>query len=82
MSTTTLHAPTSMAVRGLAPSPRLRDLLGALHLARRLHAGYRDRSRRIGEAAALRRYADSVRETDPRYAADLWAAADRHDQDL
>lgn len=82
MSTTTLHVSTPMAVRGLAPSPRFQHLLGALHLARRLRAGYRQRTQRIAEAAALRRYADSVRETDPRYAADLWAAADRHDQHL
>ena len=30
------------------------------------------------EAAALRRYADSLRETNPGMAADLYAAVDRH----
>ena len=34
--------------------------------------------RRGREAAALRRYADEVAATDPGFAADLYAAADRH----
>jgi len=34
---------------------------------------------RVAEAAAVRRYADEVRALDPRFAADLCAAADRHE---
>ena len=35
---------------------------------------------RAGEAAAVRALADSYLRTDPRFAADLYAAADRHEQ--
>jgi hypothetical protein len=34
----------------------------------------------VREAAAVRALADSIRQTDPRFAADLCAAADRHEQ--
>lgn len=34
---------------------------------------------RVAEAAAVRRLADSWRDQDPRFAADLYAAADRHE---
>jgi hypothetical protein len=34
---------------------------------------------RAGDAQYVRRIADSVRSIDPRYAADLYAAADRHE---
>lgn len=33
----------------------------------------------VREAAAVREMADSIRPTDPRFAADLYAAADRHE---
>lgn len=33
-----------------------------------------------GDAAALRAYASRIARHDPRYAADLFAAADRHEQ--
>lgn len=36
-------------------------------------------STRAAEAAAVRRYADEMRNHDPRFAADLYAAADRHE---
>jgi hypothetical protein len=35
---------------------------------------------RIGDASSVRRYAMSVMQYDPRFAADLFAAADRHEQ--
>jgi hypothetical protein len=34
---------------------------------------------RAREAAEVRRYAESIREADPRFASDLFAAADRHE---
>ncbi|HEY6134001.1 MAG TPA: hypothetical protein VIW70_08490 [Rubrivivax sp.] len=37
-------------------------------------------SRRRAEAAATRRYALGLQRQDPRFAADLLAAADRHEQ--
>ncbi len=55
-------------------------LLEVLHLARRVHSVRRERAIRIAEASAVRRLADSMLATDPRFAADLYAAADRHDQ--
>ncbi len=34
---------------------------------------------RAAEAEEVRRYAETVRKADPRFAADLFAAADRHE---
>ena len=34
---------------------------------------------RVREAAAVRAWAETFRQTDPRFAADLFAAADRHE---
>lgn len=39
----------------------------------------RETAGRVAEAAAVRRLADSWRDQDPRFAADLYAAADRHE---
>lgn len=38
-----------------------------------------DEASRIGEAARVRRLAQSVMADDPRFASDLFAAADRHE---
>jgi zona occludens toxin (predicted ATPase) len=38
-----------------------------------------DEAGRIGEAARVRRLAQSVMADDPRFASDLFAAADRHE---
>ncbi len=49
-------------------------------LASRLQPQKRDpRALRIDEAARVRRFAQRVMADDPRFAADLYAAADRHD---
>lgn len=40
---------------------------------------WREVADRVAEAAAVRRLADSWRDQDPRFAADLYAAADRHE---
>ena len=54
-------------------------LLEVLHLARRIHTTRRDRATRVHQANELRRRANSMLSTDPRVAADMFAAADRHD---
>jgi hypothetical protein len=40
-----------------------------------------DEASRVGEAARVRRLAQEVMLDDPRFAADLFAAADRHERD-
>jgi len=84
MSTTSLPSPAPVVAPRFAPvaADWFARLLEVLHLARRVHTGRRLRMERIAEAARLRRYADSVRTLDPRFAADLYAAADRHDAAL
>ena len=75
---TTVHpAPVAMP-RGAVWAPR------SPSLARRRAAAVRRRGARRGaraaqDAEALRHYASSFRESDPGFAADLYAAADRHD---
>jgi hypothetical protein len=54
-------------------------LLEVLHLGRQIHAVQREQTQRLRESSSLRRYADSVRGVDPRFASDLYAAADRHE---
>jgi hypothetical protein len=72
------------------PYPGALPLPGASHpqaLAAKLGAAARQLRLRIsnlahrpgGPARALRDFATSVRERDPRFAADLYAAADRHE---
>ena len=56
----------------------LRSLFASWH-ARRVERVMREA--RAEEANAVRRLADSLYEIDPRAAADLYAAADRHDRD-
>lgn len=56
--------------------------LEVAHLARRVHSARRQRAERLSQASAVRRLADAMMDTDPRFAADLYAAADRHDGDL
>lgn len=53
--------------------------LEVVHLARRIHSARRERAVRLQEANELRRYATAMMSTDPRIAADMFAAADRHD---
>jgi hypothetical protein len=74
----TTHSLNSQAFR-----PRAQSLRGAL---RSLLAGWsakqptrRPIDDRAAEARRLREYAESVRSHDPRFAADLFAAADRHE---
>ena len=84
MTQITLHRPPPVRMPRFAPiaAEWFARLLEVLHLARRVHAARRDRATRLAEANSLRRYASALMMTDPRVAADLFAAADRHDRDL
>ena len=82
MSTITVIAPIKIAVpRGAAVAAIwFVAFLGWLEKV----ADKREQSRqlvgRIEEAARVRSYAQQLMAHDPRYAADLFAAADRHEQ--
>ncbi len=54
-----------------------RALLRHLMPRRTVPASHRDP---VHEAGEVRRMADSIRASDPRFAADLYAAADRHER--
>jgi hypothetical protein len=84
MSQITLHRPAPVAMPRFAPvaAEWFARLLEVLHLARRVQVVRRERRIRITEANSLRRYANAMMVLEPRLAADLFAAADRHDRDL
>lgn len=84
MTQITLHRPAPVRMPRFAPvaAEWFARLLEVLHLARRVQVARRDRTTRIAEANSLRRYASTLRNTEPGIAADLFAAADRHDRDL
>jgi len=46
-----------------------------------LRATFTDRAACVADAAAVRALADSVRKSDPGFASDLYAAADRHERE-
>ena len=85
MVTMTVHTPRPVAApRGAALAANLMarvlnwlDAAGQAHAAA---AARRREAKRITEAAELRRYAQTWVSHDPRFAADLLAAADRHDR--
>jgi hypothetical protein len=55
------------------------QLLGWFESSRATRAERRERADRATEAAAVRQYAQEHASHDPRFAADLMAAADRHE---
>ena len=78
MTTTTLTS----VVSSLPRAPRGAQLMALLYDAieravRRIEARRVARAR-AAEADSVRRYARSVQDSDPSFAADLYAAADRH----
>jgi hypothetical protein len=85
MTTITVNTPAKVtAPRGAVWAGKLFAVaLGALE---RLSASVAERqmhrvvSSREAEAARVRRYAQEVMAQDPRFAADLFAAADRHER--
>jgi len=81
MTTITVQRPATIRVPRAAPIAaaiafKLLDGIERLVTTRRARRAEADR---VAEAAAVRRYADEVRALDPRFAADLCAAADRHE---
>jgi hypothetical protein len=81
MTTITIHAPATVQVPRFAPIAA-QLFLRLLDVCERTLTDFRQRkeeSGRIAQANAVRRMADSVRDTDPRFASDLMAAADRHE---
>lgn len=84
MTTITVHTPTPVrSPRGAALAAnlmaRLLAALEAAGTARAALAARRQAATRVAEAAQTRRYAQQWMDRDPRFAADLMAAADRHD---
>jgi|OpeIllAssembly_1097287.scaffolds.fasta_scaffold184317_2 hypothetical protein len=84
MTTAIVHIPSPvLAPRGAALAANVMASvlawLEAVGTARAAAHARRDQATRIAEAAATRRYAQQWIERDPRFAADLLAAADRHD---
>ncbi|MBC7939787.1 MAG: hypothetical protein H7Z19_08505 [Chitinophagaceae bacterium] len=86
MSTITVHTPARRvtAPRGAVFAAWLFRLaagaIEGLAAAARRRQERRQANHRMADAAQLRRYAQSVMQFDARFAADLFAAADRHDQ--
>lgn len=83
---TILHSPTVSAVGSrihAAATRLLSDLVDwaeEVGRARAAEALRRMESTRVTEAAQLRLYAQRLARNDPRFAADLLAAADRHER--
>lgn len=82
MSTVTVHTPATVtAPRGAVWAGWLVSrLVDATRAMARRRVEQRAVSERIAEAAALRAYAHDIAPGDPRFAADLYAAADRHER--
>jgi hypothetical protein len=81
MTTITVTRPATVmtprgATWGAEIAARVLNSVGQLFASR---AELIRRKSRTAEAAAVRQMADEVRKMDPRFAADLYAAADRHE---
>ncbi|MBL8328832.1 MAG: hypothetical protein JNJ71_08265 [Rubrivivax sp.] len=82
MTTISIHRPATVAEpRGArwAAEAAWQFLSGASRLGQAWRAA-RVTQDRLSEAAAVRRLAVSWQDVDPRFAADLFAAADRHER--
>ncbi len=69
----TLHIPTPATPRGASIAAALYQVVASLFQPRQP-----SRARLLKEAAAVRQLAASMEDSDPGFAADLRAAADRH----
>ncbi len=79
MTSLTVHVPAKInAPRGawLAAAVFAR-LLQALHISKTVRSGQRQRRQLENDAARVRRFAQQMMAFDPRFASDLFAAADR-----
>jgi hypothetical protein len=84
MSSITIQVPrTVTAPRGAwIAAAAFARLLQILHIGRAEQAERRQSRQDAHDLANVRRYAQQMMEHDPRYASDLFAAADRHERDL
>ena len=85
MTTISIHTPTTVkAPRGATAAAWLISRLStAVEGIRQRRAARTEQMRsvsRYAEASALRRHAQGFMGADPRFAADLFAAADRHER--
>jgi hypothetical protein len=85
MTTISVQTPVHVAApRGAALAAwafqALSSALARLSASRLERAERRAYASRIGDAASVRRYAQQVAPDDPRFAADLFSAADRHER--
>lgn len=83
MTTITVNSPVKVfAPRGAQLAGRLfASLLSWRSTVAQTHLDRRGLADRVAEASRVRSYAQQVMAQDPRFAADLFAAADRHEQD-
>ncbi|MBA4177356.1 MAG: hypothetical protein C0505_12485 [Leptothrix sp. (in: Bacteria)] len=81
MPTLSVHTPLPVTMPRGAPvaAALFTQLLDVFQAARAALAASRQHAARQADVRALRRYAQSVYRDDPRFAADLLAAADRHE---
>jgi hypothetical protein len=84
MTIISIHAPRHVAApRGAAFAAwafqAIRKIISRLSATRQERAEHRGYAARVGDAASARRYAQQVMQYDARFAADLFAAADRHE---
>jgi hypothetical protein len=82
MTTITVQKPATVLVPRAAPiaAAIAFKILDAIEHVVTSHRAQKAEAGRIAEANTVRRYADEVRALDPRFAADLYAAADRHER--
>ena len=81
MTTITVHSPIKVAVPRAArwAANAFSKLLAWFIMLSETRAVQRSQAERASEAAAVRAYAHRFAGHDPRFAADLLAAADRHE---
>jgi hypothetical protein len=82
MTTISVYTPAKVAVpraANLAASLATR-LLSAFQRSSQVRGENQQQAERARDAAAVREYAQRYARHDPRFAADLMAAADRHEQ--
>jgi len=84
MTVISIQAPRHVATpRGAALAAwavqAIRNATSRLAAARQERTDRRGYTTRVGDAASVRRYAQQVMQYDARFAADLFAAADRHE---
>ena len=84
MTTITVHAPAKVATPRAAiwAAGLFMQLLDLIERATVARAERRAAAERLAEAAAVRQYAMRFASHDPRFTADLLAAADRHERSL